>query len=206
MKHGHGLHNLLVKAAEGDLQSKEDIFHSIHNPLLLYIAGKFGHQLSQDDIADIANHVCLSVLASIKQYRGENGDLSAWEWAYRIAHNRAVKWVKSGKRTIPFPKPPDDTGQEYDHEEYLHLLLIQYTPQALPESVEDEVINRMMITEIRAAISRFSPRERLIIAWRYDDGLTLEEIACRLKIKRPRVHQILAKIHRELRNHINLED
>lgn len=206
MEHGHGLHNLLMKVAAGDLQSKEDIFYIIHNPLLLYIAGKFGHQLSQEDIADIADHVCLIVLVSTQQYRGENGDLSAWEWAYRIAYNRAVKWVKSGKRTIPFPEPPDDTGPEYDHDEYLHQLLIRYTPQALPVSVEDEVIKRMMITEIMAAISRFSLRERLIIAWRYDDGLTLEEIACRLKIKRPRVHQILAKIHRDLRNNLNLED
>lgn len=66
------------------------------------------------------------------------------------------------------------------------------------------VENKDLLAKLRTAIETLSERERAIVVLYYYEELTLKKIAEMLRLTEPRISQIIAKIMKQLRAHLDI--
>ncbi len=200
-----GLHALILKAAGGEALAQAELYELTRQPLHRYIVSHFSSQIIEEDVQEIIHYSILQIFLHAKSYRGRNDDSSAWQWAYTIARNQALKWLRVTRRTVYLPDPQGKDSDE-GQDEILHSLILRFNPASMEESVEDQALERIVLENLLSCLQHFNQRERLVISWRYQYQLTLEEIAERLHVRRPRVHQIITRIHQKWRKAAKLDE
>jgi RNA polymerase sigma-70 factor (ECF subfamily) len=200
-----GLHVLIHKSADGDKQAQIELYSMVSQPLLQYILNRFTPTINEEDAEEITQQAVIQIYAYASQFEGEHNDASAWRWAYQIARNQALKWIRTLKKTISIWETAE-TGLDDDEYVLFDAKILLYSPISPEDALEDQVMNKLIWEAARESLSELPEREREMLIMRYVKDLTLEEIAHHYHIKRPRVHQILASIHHKLRKAAKLDE
>lgn len=198
MNNKTGLHDLIFDIARGRRRARDELDPAVRSKLNEYIRGRFGSSFSLEDIEEIASQAILTMLVQAGTYRGEQGDKSAWEWAYTIARNQAFKWQRTVKKEVSFPHDGED-GSDPEGYQICQILLRNHLDVRIVESQVDE---RLLIGKLIEIVENLSPREQQILYEHFVKGVNLKQIAASLDISAPRITQIvknsLQKCHRQL--------
>ena len=144
------------------------------------VAARFGRQLAE--LTEQLGHA-----PSVKEI-ADDMDISAG-----AAH--ALMYISGEDRSLSDPVGPgaDDGDRE----------LADVLPQQAVPPVEDELVRRAFVAQVRAALADLDPKEREVMALRYglDDGepQTLQQIGDRLHLSRERIRQIESRAREKLR-------
>lgn len=197
MREATGLHPLILRIASGDPRAQVEFDALAREPLRRFVTGHYGSAFSKEDVQEIVDQTIFTVFVHAGEYRGERGEPSAWQWAYQIARNQAHKWHKVYLRIVPFPdlEARNESGAEVD----FTLAALRFDPDFGIETVEDEVLEHIFRQQLVAFVCTLSRRERLILHLYCNQDWSFKQIAAYLKVKPPRICQILQAIQGKCR-------
>jgi RNA polymerase sigma-70 factor, ECF subfamily len=163
---------LVVKCQMGDSAALEALFLRHNRPLGYYLR----RLLDRDDVGDVQQEVWLAVVRRIRTLRVPE---AFTVWLYRIARTKALDRL-SDRRLTPLDDGPADTLVD-DHEPHL--------------SAADAA-------EIHAAMKTLRPEHREVLALRFMEDLSYEQIAevigCNLGTVRSRLHYAKLALRQQL--------
>lgn len=191
MAESTGLNAIIHMSAPGDKRAQAEFIRLIHDPLTQYLTRKFGSEFSDDDIQEAMQQAILDMILHAKDYRGSNGDASAWEWVYTIARNRAYKWIRTRKREIPWSEESDDDSEI--GADRLHREIICYNPNLDTNTVEETIEEKLFLQKAKEIKQQLTPREKLVVEL-IEAGYNQKEIAATIRVRPPRVTQIMQSI------------
>lgn len=119
---------------------------------------------SQIDARDIYQETFLRAFTKLSSFRFE---CAFSTWIYRIATNVCLDYLRK-KRTR---KETSATEVNADGDEY--DLLNQVSDDRTPSSPEQQILGRELVTQISLALTKLTPRERIIFELKHYQGLTL---------------------------------
>lgn len=195
MNSSTGLHLLIRRIAHGDKIAQAELYELTCKPFTQYVTGHFGPNFSEEDITEIVHQSILTLILHAKSYRGSNGNSSAWGWAYRIARNQALKWLKSTRREIRFPEAGDENVDAGDTQ--TQRTILHFNPNLDTGTVEEQVLEKMFREKAIEIIRQLNRRERVILYLHYEKGWTFRQIAEHMKVKPARITQIVQNIQRK---------
>ncbi len=196
-----GLHKLIIGVAGNDELSKQQLYSATEQPLTRYITKQFGSTFTKDDILEIFDQTYMQILIKAYTYRGDHGDKSAWQWAYKIARSQAHKWLRVQKRIVKIPVSVDDTSNPTEDERFT-LLAKRTDPDWIGRSnyeIEDQAFERILVSQLFECSKHFTPRERQVVHLYHFKNMTMEEIAQRFGVTRTRIHQLLHGAYKKCR-------
>ncbi len=200
-----GLHILIRGSAGGDEQAQANLYNTVCQPLIQHILNRFRPAINQEDAQEIVQQTVLQIYIHASQFTGAHDEASAWQWAYKIARNQAFKWLRTINKTVSIWETNRD-DIEKDEAALFDVLFLVRNPFSLEDALEEQVTRKLIWEAARSNFSELTEREQEIILWRYEENYTLEDIAQKFHIKRPRVHQVLAAIHHKLRKSAKLDE
>lgn len=132
------------------------------------------HSIIRDEHAarDVSQEVWLTVWRSLGKFRGE---AKFSTWVHPIAMRRSIDHLRSrqrwSKRFLPFLSADSDNGAS--------------TPEAIAESdPRGEVEKRERASRFERAIESLPPKHRAVLALREIQGLSYDDIAQTLDVRR----------------------
>lgn len=133
---------------------------------------------------DVWQEVCLRAVRHIGSL---NHPGAARGWAYQVARNAAMDWLRRCDRAIVRPAPvlPDHAD-----------------PSATGRSPGDTVLSQERIAAVQKALAELPPSQREAIRLRIEEGLDHVQIATRLGINRQAVEVRLCKGRAALRERL----
>jgi RNA polymerase primary sigma factor len=144
------------------------------------VAARFGRQLAE--LTEQLGHA-----PSVKEI-ADDMDISAGE-------ADALMYISGEDRSL---SDPVGSGTEDGDRELADVL-----PQQAVPPIDDELVQRAFVAQVRAAVADLDPKEREVMALRYglDDGepQTLQQIGDRLHLSRERIRQIESRAREKLR-------
>lgn len=133
----------------GDEKSLEILIQRYLKPIFSFVCRYIGNEREAEDITQ---EVFVNVWRHLKKFDQRKGSFKTW--LFSIAKNAAIDFLKK-KRTAPFPESFADPSPLAD------------------ELLEQQGIARML----ESAMSRLSPKYRMVIFLRYNDHFTFREIS-----------------------------
>jgi RNA polymerase sigma-70 factor (ECF subfamily) len=112
---------------------------------------------SEEDAADLTQHVFVHALAALRHYRAGRGSVAAW--LFSIARHAATDWQRRQKTTVTWECLP----------EALH--------PADGQDIEANVVRRESLARLRPLLAALPLDKRELLALRFAGGLTIPEIA-----------------------------
>jgi RNA polymerase primary sigma factor len=144
------------------------------------VAARFSRQLAE--LTDTLGHA--PTMAEI----ADDMDISAGEAS-------ALMYLRGEDRSL---SDPVGAGSEDGERELADVL-----PQQTVPPVEEVLVRRAFIEQVRAALADLDPKERQVMALRYGlvdgEGWTLQQIGNRLRLSRERIRQIETRAREKLR-------
>lgn len=132
----------------------DEIYAQYYDKVLGYINRKIGNLTVAEDLC---SDVFLKVVEKLDTFDETKASLSTW--LYTIARNRVTDYFRTRR---VFEEVPETLSVE--------------------GSVEDTLLNSELLETLAAALEDMEERQRDIIILRYYSGLSLKEIAERLRI------------------------
>lgn len=132
----------------------DEIYAQYYDKVLGYINRKIGNLTVAEDLC---SDVFLKVVEKLDTFDETKASLSTW--LYTIARNRVTDYFRTRR---VFDEVPETLSAE--------------------GSVEDSLLNSELLETLAAALEDMEERQRDIIILRYYSGLSLKEIAERLRI------------------------
>lgn len=111
--------------------------------------------INHEDTDDVLQEVFIKIWNNIDQYKG---DAALFTWAYRIASNEALQFLRKKKRTMMFQN-------NIDHE---MATAIQQNPELSGDAIQ---------AKLQKAIAGLPEKQRLVFNLKYYEELKYEEIA-----------------------------
>jgi RNA polymerase sigma-70 factor, ECF subfamily len=179
----------LIRAAQqGDKAAFEELVRQYDQPVLrlaLHLTG------SEHEAKDIYQEAFLKVYRNLGSFRFE---CSFYTWVYRIVSNlcmdqlrrRQVRKEDSGIRV-------NSEGEEVD-------LLEQHPDERAGASPEQELMRREMGKRIAQALTKLSPRERMVFEMKHYQGLKLRTIGEALNTTEETAKNTLFRATQKLRS------
>lgn len=157
----------------------------------------YGITSDREESLDIVQEVFLKVSQHIGAFRGESG-LSTW--IHRITINQCLNWQRRWKRRFGWRHQPLEDGKTDDNQE---LMPKDYSPEAIYEQKELEKMFRGGLKEL--------PKEaRAVFVLNEVEGLSYDEIAKVLKIKKgtvsSRLYYARKKLRQSLEKYMDVEE
>ncbi|MBV8732087.1 MAG: sigma-70 family RNA polymerase sigma factor [Acidobacteriia bacterium] len=185
-----GTERELIEACQrGEPEGFRALFE-LHKSRVYSIALHFAND--EASAMDIAQDTFLKLFSSIQAFRGEG---SFESWLYRIVVNCCFDRKREGRRFLPLMDRILD-GLRCSGETALHKLL-----------------REELSGQVRSAVGKLLPEQRIVIVLRYTEGLSYEEIAEVLGCSRGtvasrlnRAHRILERRLAHLTNHVCRDD
>lgn len=178
---------LLRRAQAGDQEAFGTLMRSRHEHIFRLV-----YSMVRDEHAarDICQEVWLTVWRNLAQFRGE---AKFSTWVHPIAVRRAIDHLRSRKRWLsrflPFlPGDNEDSDQP-----------APWTPEPVAEATpRDEVERGERNERFERALAALPPKHRAVLALREINGLSYDEIAASLSIRRGTVMSRLFNARRML--------
>jgi RNA polymerase sigma-70 factor (ECF subfamily) len=155
---------------------------------LLKIA--YGITLDMEESREVVQDVFVSVFKHIHNFRGEAG---LWGWLRKITINACLNWKRKWKRRFKW----HHTSLEPDND---HLLYGVQKDSATPESILGEKEGE---TNLIRAIHKLPEKNRLVFVLNALEGLSYEEIAQTLKIRKGTVASRLFHARKQILASLN---
>jgi RNA polymerase sigma-70 factor, ECF subfamily len=126
---------------------------------------------------DIAQATFMKLFSSIKTFRG---DASFESWLYRVVVNSCFDQKREMRRLLPF----------------IDRLLDGLRSSG--ETVLQKLLRQELSEQVRSAVGKLPPEQRIVVVLRYTEGLSYEEIAEVLGCARGTVASRLNRAHKIL--------
>jgi len=155
----------LIRAAQrGDHAAFEELVRQYDQPVLrlaLHLTG------SEQEAQDIYQEAFLKAYRNLGSFRFE---CSFYTWIYRIVSNLCMDYLRRKQvRKEDSPVRVGSEGEEFD-------LLEQLPDERAGASPEQDLMRRETGKRISRALSRLSPRERMVFEMKHYQGLKLRTI------------------------------
>ena len=184
-------------------------FVQVHHRLLLHVARSRArdHDMAMDAYAFILDRLRQDDCRRLRAFVAD-GRSAFTTWLVVVAKRLCVDFER--QRYGRIERTPEATSTELDAQRRrlvdltsaeLDLGSIPDPSEKTPETIFDETTIRQAL---RDAIAELEPRDRLLLALRFEDGLTAERIATTLGLASPfhvyrQLNRILATLRRRLR-------
>lgn len=132
---------------------------------------------------DMCHDVFIKVSLNLHKYKG-TADLSFW--IYAITYNHCITYLRKEKR-IRF----DTIDKKFDSEDYSDLELTEKN------------IHDLKLTQLKKHIKKLKPDEEIILLMRYQDGMSVKQIATILQIGESAVKMRLKRCRDHLAELLN---
>jgi RNA polymerase sigma-70 factor (ECF subfamily) len=155
----------LIRAAQqGDKAAFEELVRQYDQPVLrlaLHLTG------SEQEAQDIYQEAFLKVYRNLSSFRFE---CSFYTWVYRIVSNLCMDYLRRKQvRKEDSPVRTSDDGEEFD--------LLEQVPDERPgTSPEQDLVRKELGKRIARALTKLSPRERMVFEMKHYQGLKLRTI------------------------------
>lgn len=124
--------------------------------------------LENQSVEDVLQEIFIKIYINLNDY---DSDYSFSSWAYRIAHNETINYLRKNKKTIVVPLESEDENSKN---------LIEVLKSEI--DVARDVSRKDMIDRIRQAISLLPEKYREILVLRYMEDLDYKDISDILKM------------------------
>jgi RNA polymerase sigma-70 factor (ECF subfamily) len=178
----------LIRAAQqGDRAAFEELVRQYDQPVLrlaLHLTG------SEQEARDIYQEAFLKAYRSLGSFRFE---CSFYTWIYRIVSNLCMDYLrrKQVRREEPAVRTAAD-GEEID-------LLEQLPDERAGASPEHDLMRRELGGRIAKALTKLSPRERMVFEMKHYQGLKLRTIGEALNTSEETAKNTLFRATQKLR-------
>jgi RNA polymerase sigma-70 factor, ECF subfamily len=166
----------LIEAARTDTAAFAQLYHR-------YVDAVFGYlrtySESDEDAADLTQHVFFRVLETLPRYRHQGVPFRAW--LFRIARNAATDTYRRRRRTLPWDHVPES---------------LQPLSLSDPESI---AVHREALNGLRVLVGQLPPEKQELLALRFSGGLSSAEIALILGRTPASVQKELVRIMHRLK-------
>jgi RNA polymerase sigma-70 factor, ECF subfamily len=156
--------DLIREAQQGDKAAFEELVRQYDSAVLrlaLHLTN------SEADAKDIYQEAFLKAYRNIGSFRFE---CSFYTWIYRIVTNLSLDYLRRKQvRKEDAPVLTDEHGDEYS-------LLDQVADDRAGASPERQLMKREMAKRIGAALTKLTPRERMVFEMKHYQGLKLRTI------------------------------
>jgi RNA polymerase sigma-70 factor, ECF subfamily len=166
---------LMVRVRDGDASSFTLLLERHRRPVIHFL---YRMVQSQPVAEELAQEVFLRVYRSRATYEPS---AKFTTWLFRIATNLALNWLRSGKR-------------EHDHPEPIELDLRDLRP-----TVEEEMISRVRVSEVRSAIGALPEKQRAAVLMHKYHEMEYGQIAAALGCSESAVKSLLFRAYQTLR-------
>ncbi len=144
----------LVHAAQDDRAAFGVLYHRYVDRVYAYVRAR---TTTEEDAADLTQHVFVQALHALPQYRVQTVPFAAW--LFRIARNAAIDAHRRRRITVAW----------------------DFIPEALQpigdRDPEDSALRRDAIEQLRTLLRALNQETRELLALRFAAGLTMAEIA-----------------------------
>jgi RNA polymerase sigma-70 factor (ECF subfamily) len=156
--------DLIRAAQQGDRAAFEELVRQYDQPVLrlaLHLTG------SEQEAKDVYQEAFLKVYRNLGSFRFE---CSFYTWIYRIVSNLCMDYLrrKQVRKEDPSVRVSSD-GEEFD-------LLDQVPDERAGASPEQDLMRRELGKRIARALTKLSPRERMVFEMKHYQGLKLRTI------------------------------
>jgi RNA polymerase sigma-70 factor (ECF subfamily) len=159
---------LVMLCREGNARAFETLISLWEKPLAARALHLTGNQ---DAVNDIVQD---SFLAIVKDISKLDDPACFKSWAYKIISFKSIDWIRKQQRQ----RRVFDKGAEIDENK---------------PSYDSNVINKILIKDI---LNQLKPEDRYLLTLRYLEGLSIKEIADRLRIRQGTIKSRLHKIRK----------
>jgi RNA polymerase sigma-70 factor (ECF subfamily) len=173
-----GSEESMVHAAQADPAAFGPLYERYRDRVYAYLRTR---TLSDDDAADLTQHVFVHALDALPRYRTHGAPFAAW--LLRIAHNVAINDRKRRRESIAWDLLP----------EALH--------PSQNDGPEAQVLQREVNSRLREALAACDPSAREVLALHYAAGLTVRETAAVVGRSEAAVKKQLTRTIRDLKEH-----
>ena len=179
----------LIRAAQqGDRAAFEELVRQYDQPVLrlaLHLTG------SEHEAKDIYQEAFLKVYRNLGSFRFE---CSFYTWVYRIVSNLCMDQLRRRKVR------KEDSGVRVNSEGEEVDLLEQHPDERAGASPEQELMRREMGKRIAQALTKLSPRERMVFEMKHYQGLKLRTIGEALNTTEETAKNTLFRATQKLRS------
>ncbi|MFP4028876.1 MAG: RNA polymerase sigma factor [Candidatus Brocadiia bacterium] len=152
----------------------------------------------EPDVAEeLVQETYAAAFESIDSFEGRS---AKYTWLYGILLNKFRSWLRTKKKIVSLQK----RAEIGDFANLAELL------ESEEPSVEEEITRREQARAVRIAINELPAHHRAVLALRYLEDKSYEEIAedldCSLGTVKSRIHYALEKISRKLKTRIEWKD
>ncbi|MGE5417754.1 MAG: RNA polymerase sigma factor [Acidobacteriota bacterium] len=172
--------SVIRKVVAGEKEQFEQLF-AAHREFVYCVAFRICE--SAADAEEVVSETFYKAYKQLKNFRAE---ASFATWLYRIAVNESRDMLRKRNRVVLWEDP---------------LLDI---PQIQRDSVDfdETIIKRDEAQKLRQALSKLAVQDRLIITFRYDRGLSYDEIAEILDMPRNTIGTRIFRAKKQLMNYL----
>ncbi|MDA1128603.1 MAG: sigma-70 family RNA polymerase sigma factor [Chloroflexi bacterium] len=171
---------LVLSAQGGDRDAFAQLYEANAERIYRYLLARLTEPA---DAEDVTAEVFMQAMKSLPSYKPTGSPLIAW--LFRIAHNRAVNYMKKGgrrKETLL-----TETAATYD-------------------SPEDEVLEKVRMGEVIGAMGALTELQRQVLSLRFSADLSIAEVAKVMNRKEGAVKFLQFSALRALRRVWNLQE
>ena len=178
----------LIRAAQqGDKAAFEELVRQYDQPVLRLAVHLTG---SEHEARDIYQEAFLKVYRNLGSFRFE---CSFYTWVYRIVTNLCMDHLR--RRQVR----KEDSGVRVTSEGEEVNLLEQHPDERAGASPEQELMRREMGKRIAQALTKLSPRERMVFEMKHYQGLKLRTIGEALNTSEETAKNTLFRATQKLR-------
>lgn len=170
----------LVERARTNSEAYAELYMSHVGAVYLYLRT---YAPSEDDAADLTQHVFLRAFEALPNYRGQEASFRTW--LFRIARNAATDHFRRQRLTLPWDRIPEAAH-----------------PRS-PSDPEGNMLHREALSEVHMLVGQLSPEKQELLALRFAAGLSSGEIAGLVDKSPAAVQKELVRIMHSLRERVH---
>jgi len=148
----------------------------------------YGFSKSEDEAEDLTQDIFLKLFVKLKTFKGKSKFST---WLYAFTYNHCVNYVN---RSTAKKIEKQSVGTENIEDKY-------YNPE-----VDDNSINLLRVEKLNEALEQISPEEKMILLLKYQDSLSIKELADAFDIGESAVKMRLKRAKEKLINVYNKKE